>query len=130
MNLNWCQKLLVSVISVFSIMSVNAEECLFFVTSVFLKTRGFFWFLQYTNLRCFELVDQNAVDARHERNQDRESIVLAKTMNLIENSSSGYEIKDCSQHMHTKCVKGSHVDNSVNNRSVKSLNESPHQFLK
>ena len=49
-----------------------------------------------------------------------------ETMKLIGNSSSGYQKTDCSRH--TKHGKGFQLDNFINNRFSKSLNELPDQI--
>ena len=87
-----------------------------------------FWLLQYTHRRCFESFVQNAVDARREADQNTESTVVTNTMKLIGNSSSGYQIMDCSRHTKTIYVKVSHMDKFYDNRFLKPLNELPGQI--
>ena len=50
-------------------------------------------------------------------------------MKLIRNSSYGYQIIDRSRHTSTKYVKGFQVDELINNRFFKSLNELPGQIF-
>ena len=45
----------------------------------------FFRLLQCTRRSCFELFVQNSVNARRERDQNRESTVVVETINLIGN---------------------------------------------
>ena len=90
--------------------------------------RDVFWFLQYTPRRCFQSFVQNVVDARRERDRNKDTIVVAETMKLIGNSSYGYQIMDRSRHTTTKYVKGPQVDKFINNRFFKTLNELPEEI--
>ena len=101
------------------------EKCLFF--NLFLEKCRFL-LLQYTPRRCFESFVRNINDAQREGDQNKDSTVVAETMKLIGNSSSGYQIMDGSPHTNTKFVKGSHVDKFINNKFFKSLNELPDQI--
>ena len=54
-------------------------------------------FVEYTPKTCFNRVVQAAVDARRKGGENPNSSVVAKTMNLLANSSYGYQIIDRSR---------------------------------
>ena len=51
---------------------------------------------------CFDIFVQSAVDARRQGDENPNSSVVADTMNLLANSSYGYQIMYCSRHTVTK----------------------------
>ena len=67
-------------------------------------------------------------DSRSEGDQNEESTVAAWTIKLIGNSSYGHQIMDRSRYTNTNNVKGSQMDNFINNWFFKSLNEMPGQI--
>ena len=62
-------------------------------------------FVQYTPRICFDNSVQSAVDARRLGDENQISSVVAETMELLANSSYGYQIMDCSRHTIAKYLK-------------------------
>ena len=98
---------------------------LFFYLEIGMSLRVVFWFLQNTPRSCFQSFVQNVLDARRERDRNKESTVVAETMKLIRNNSYGYHIMDPSRHTTAKYVKGPRIDKFINNIFFKTLNELP-----
>ena len=75
---------------------------LLFYLELGLVSKKIYRFVEYTPVKCFNKFVQSAVDARRERNENPSSSVVAETMNLLANSSYGYQIMDRSRHTVTK----------------------------
>ena len=73
---------------------------LLFYLDLGLVCKKFYRFVDYTPVKCFNNFVQSAVDARRERDENANSIVVAETMKLLANSSYGYQIMDPSRHNH------------------------------
>ena len=58
--------------------------------------------MQYLPTEGFKTFIQSAVNARREGEENPSSSVVAETMNLLANSSYGYQIIDRSRHRVTK----------------------------
>ena len=58
--------------------------------------------VEYTPKKCFNRFVQSPVDARRPGNENPNSSVVTETMNLLANSSYGYQIMDRSRHTVTK----------------------------
>ena len=59
-------------------------------------------FVEYTPKKCFNRFVQAAMDARMKGVENLNSSLVAETMNLLANSSYGYQIMDRSRHTVTK----------------------------
>ena len=55
-------------------------------------------FVEYSPEKCFNRFVQSVMEARRESDENPNSSVVAKTMKLLANRCSGYQIMDCSQH--------------------------------
>ena len=64
---------------------------------------------------------QSAVDARRERDENPNSIVVAETMKLLANSSYGYQIMDRSRHTVTKNLNDEKTHGAINTKLFKRL---------
>ena len=80
-------------------------------------------FVEYTPEKCLSSFVQSAVDARRkgdENSRHRESVV-AETMNLLANSSYGYQIMDRSRHTVTKYLSDKKTHAAINSKLFKKL---------
>ena len=70
-------------------------------------------FVEYNPKKCFNRFVQAAVDARRKGDENPNSSVVAETVNLLANSSYGYQSMDQSRHTVTKCLtdKKTHAAN-------------------
>ena len=64
---------------------------------------------------------QAAVNARREGEENPNSSVVAETMNLLANSSYGYQIMDRSRHTVTKYVNDDKTHGAINTKLFKPL---------
>ena len=64
---------------------------------------------------------QAAVDARTKSNENPNSSVVAETMKLVANSSSGYQIMDCSRHTVKKYLSDQKTHAAVNRKQFKKI---------
>ena len=67
-----------------------------------LQCTKFYRFVDYKPRKEFKIVFQYVVDARREGDENPHSGVVAETINLLGNSSYGYQIIDRSRHKKTK----------------------------
>ena len=65
-----------------------------------------FFFFQYDGRKCFNSFNDSVVEARCQRDLNKDSTVVAETMKLIGNSSYGYQTIDRSKHTETKYLNG------------------------
>ena len=70
-------------------------------------------FVQYTLRNCFDNFVQSAVDSRRPGDKNPNSSVVAETMNLLANSSYGYQIKDRSRHTVTKYLSDEKTHSAI-----------------
>lgn len=89
-----------------------------------------YWVLEYKPRKTFDTFVQSVVDARRAGDLNSQSAVVAETMKLIGNSSYGYQIMDRSKHSKTKYGIGSQINQLVNSKYFKSLNEIPGNIVK
>ena len=59
-------------------------------------------FVDYIPVKCFNNLEQPAVNARREADENPNSSVVAETMKLLANSTNGYQFIDRSRHTVTK----------------------------
>ena len=78
-------------------------------------------FVQYTPKKCFNSFLQSAVIARREGDETPNSSVEAETMNLLANSSYGYQIRDRSRHTATKYLNDKKTHSEINSKLFKRL---------
>ena len=64
---------------------------------------------------------QSAVDARREGHENPNSSVVAETMNILANSSYGYQNIDRSRHTDTKYLSGEKTHGPINTKFFKRL---------
>ena len=83
---------------------------------------NFHRFVQYTPRKCFDSLAQSAVDARRQRDENPNSIVVAETMKLLANSSYGFQSLDRSRHTVTKYLSDERTHIANNNKMVKRPN--------
>ena len=79
-------------------------------------------FVQYTPKKCFSSFVQSAVNARRQGDENPNSSVVSETMNLVANSSNGYQIMDRSQHTVTKYLNDKKTQSANNKKLFKRLN--------
>ena len=79
-------------------------------------------FVQYTPKKCFSSFVQSAVNARRQGDENLNSSVVAKTMELLANSSYGYQIMDRSRHTVTKYLIDEKTHSTIINNLFKRLN--------
>ena len=78
--------------------------------------------MQYTPMKCFNNCVQSALNTRREGDKNPNSSVVAETMELLANSSFGYQIMDRGQHTvkeSTTVVKKTFE--AINNKLFKCL---------
>ena len=78
-------------------------------------------FVEYTPNKCFNSFVQAAVDARREGDENPNSSVVAETMNLLADSSYGYQIIDPSRHTVTKYLTDEKTHAAINGKLFKKL---------
>ena len=84
-----------------------------------LECKKIYRFVEYIPVICFNKFGQSAVDARREGDKNPNSSVVAETMNLLANSSYGYQIMDRSRHIVTNYLNDEkkHMGLSTQNSS-------------
>ena len=60
-----------------------------------------FHLVESAPVKCFRSVVQCSVVARFQGDENPKSSVVTETLKLLENSSHGYQILDCSRHSNT-----------------------------
>ena len=93
-----------------------------FYLSFGLKCTKIYHFVQCTPKKCFNNFVKSVVDARRAGDEDPESSVVAETMKLLGNSSSGYRILDRSRHTETKYLNDEKTQKAINGKLFKRLN--------
>ena len=89
-------------------------------------------FVQYTPTKCFNNFVQPAMNARRQRDENPNSIIVAATMEFLAiivaatmkflaNSSYGYQIMDGSRHTVTKYLSDEKKHGAINNKKFKGL---------
>ena len=78
-------------------------------------------FVEYTPKKRFKTFVQAAVDARRKGDKNPNSSVVAETMNLLANSSYGYQIMDRSQHTVTKYLTDDKTHAVIFSKLIKKL---------
>ena len=78
-------------------------------------------FVEYTPKKCFNSFVQSAVDARRKGDVNPNSIVVAKAMKLLANSSYGYQITDRSRHTVTKYLSDEKTHAAIISKLFKKL---------
>ena len=78
-------------------------------------------FVEYIPQKCFNIIVQFAVDARRQSGKNRNSSVVAKTTNLLANSSFGYQIMNKSRNTVTKSFSDEKTHATINNKKFKRL---------
>ena len=76
-------------------------------------------FVQYSPRKPFDNFVQSAVDAQQKRDENPNSIFVAKTMKLLANSSYGSQIVDRSRKTVTKYLTDEKPHNAVNRKIFK-----------
>ena len=94
---------------------------LLFHLNLRLICKNIYRFVRYTPMKCFNNSIQCAVSARRERDENRNSSVVAETMKLLANSSYGCQIMDRSRHTVTKYLSDEKTKGAVNNKMFKRL---------
>ena len=79
-------------------------------------------FVQYSPRKCFNNFVQSVVDARREGEENPLSGVVAETMELLGNSSYGYQIMDRSRHTITKYLNNEKTHKAIKEQLFKRLN--------
>ena len=79
-------------------------------------------FVQDTPRKCFNNFVHSAVDARRQGDENPNSSVVPETMNLLANSSYGYQIVDRSRHTVTKYLSDEKTHSAINSKMFKRLN--------
>ena len=78
-------------------------------------------FVEYTPKKCFNSFVQSAVDARTKGDENPHSSVVTETMNLLADSSYGYQIMDRSRHTVTKYLSDEKTHAALNSKLFKWL---------
>ena len=78
-------------------------------------------FVEYTPKKCFNRFVQSTVDARRQGDENPNSSVVAKTMQLLANSSYGYQIMEQSQHTVGKYLIDDKTHAAINSKLFKKL---------
>ena len=87
-----------------------------------LRCTKIYRFVEYTPQKCFIDFVQSVVDARRKGDENIDSSVVAETMNLLGNSSYGYQIMDRSRHTETLYLNEEKTHKAINNRLFRRLN--------
>ena len=86
-------------------------------------------FAESIPVKCFNKFVQSAVKASREGDQNPNSSVVAETMNLLANSSYGYQIMDRSRHTVTKYLSDEKTHGAINTKFFKRLDHINDQLL-
>ena len=70
-------------------------------------------FVQYTPMKCFNTFVQSATKARRELDEIRKASVVAETLELLANSSYGYQIIDWSRHTSTNYLNDGRTHGAI-----------------
>ena len=89
---------------------------LFFYLQLWLVVSKVRRFAEYVPKNSFNSFVQAAVDARRKSDENTNSIVLAETMQLLANSSYGYQIKNRSRHTVTKYLSDGKTHAAINSK--------------
>ena len=73
-------------------------------------------FVEKFPVKCFNKFVQSAVNSCRERDENPNSIVVAETMNLLANSSYGYQILDRSRDTVTKYLSDEKKHGAINTK--------------
>ena len=95
---------------------------LLFYLKLGLVCKKIHWFVQYTPRNCFNNFVQSAVDARRQGDKSPNSSVVAETMELLANSSYGYQIMDRNRHTVTKYLNDENTHSAMNSKLFKRRN--------
>ena len=79
-------------------------------------------FVQYTPKKCSSSFVQSAVNARRQGDENPNSSVVAETINLLANSSYGYQIMDRSRHTVTKYLNVEKTHSAILKNLFQQLN--------
>ena len=101
---------------------------LLFYLKLGLVCRKIHRFVQYIPRKCFNSFVQSAVDARRQGDKNPNSRVVAETMQLLANSSYGYQIMDRSRHTVTKYLSDEKTHSAINCKLFKRLNHITNQL--
>ena len=93
-----------------------------FYINLGLKCTRVFRFVQYTPRKWFNTFVQSVVDARKGGDENSDSSVVAETMQLLVNSSYGYQIMDRSKHTENKYLNDEKTHKTTNGKVFKRLN--------
>ena len=83
--------------------------------------KGIYHFVEYIPVKCFNKFVQSAVKARREGDENLNPSVVAETMNLLANSSYGYQRMDRSRHTVTKYLSDEETYGAINTKLFKRL---------
>ena len=78
-------------------------------------------FVEYTPKKSFTCFVQSAVDGKMNGDETHNSSVVAETMELLANSSYGYQIMDPSRHTVTKYLADEKTHAAINSKLFKKL---------
>ena len=95
--------------------------CCYFIYNWVLFAQKKHCFVEYTPKKSFNSFVQSAVDARRQGGENPISSVVAETMNLLANSSYGYQIMDRSRHTVTKYLVDEKTHAAINSKLFKKL---------
>ena len=84
--------------------------------------------VEYIPVKCFNKLVQSAVNARREGDENPNSSVVAETMNLLANSSYGYQIMDRGRHTVTKYLSDEKTHGAINTNFFKRLDHTKDQL--
>ena len=76
-------------------------------------------FVEYTPAECFNEFVQFGVDARQQVNENLKASVIAETMKLLANRSSGYQMMVQTSHFVTKNLNDERLHTATNNKLFK-----------
>ena len=79
-------------------------------------------FVQYTPRKCFDKFVQSTVDALRQRDENPNSSVVVETMELLANSSHGYQNMDRSRHTVTIYLTDEKTHSAIISKMFKRLN--------
>ena len=88
-------------------------------------------FVEYIPVKCFKKFVQSPhlVNARREGNENPNSSVVAETINMLANSSYGYQIIDRSRHTVLTYLSGEKTHDAINTKLFKHLDHLNDQFI-
>ena len=78
-------------------------------------------FVEYISVKCFHKFVLSTVNARREGDENPDSSIVAKTMQLLANSSYGYQIMDRSRHTVTKFLSNEKTHEAINTNVFQRL---------